>query len=183
MQKRKAITKKVRFDIFKRDGFCCAYCGRKPPKTTLEIDHIDPVFNGGDNSPENLITSCFDCNRGKGKCLLSSVPESLKQKAKRIKECELQLSEYRKIIDVQESRIKSDVWDVVHELFGAGRNEIRTDWFKSIRQFNDILGRAETLNAAEITSYKVLHKNFSDENHFKYFCGICWNKVKEANNG
>jgi hypothetical protein len=182
MAARKAISKKVRFEIFKRDGFCCAYCGKRPPQTTLEVDHINPVVNGGDNSIDNLITSCFDCNRGKGKGLLSSIPESLKDKAKRIKECELQLSEYRKIIEVQEKRITSDVWDVVHELFNEDRNTIRTAWFKSIRQFNDILGLDEVISSAQLAYYKIGHKT-NEENYFKYFCGICWNKVKAADNG
>jgi len=182
MPQRKAISKKSRFEIFKRDGFSCQYCGKRPPQTTLEVDHIHPVSSGGLNDESNLITSCFDCNRGKGKGLLSSVPESLKEKAKRIKECELQLSEYRKIISAQESRIASDAWHVVHELFNSDRNSIRTDWFKSIRQFNDILGRDEVILSAQLAYYKVGHK-VTEENYFKYFCGICWNKVKEVSNG
>ena len=40
--KRKPITKKLRFEVFKRDGFQCAYCGQTPPAVTLEIDHVEP---------------------------------------------------------------------------------------------------------------------------------------------
>lgn len=32
----------------------------------LVIDHVTPVVQGGTNDPANLITSCFDCNAGKG---------------------------------------------------------------------------------------------------------------------
>lgn len=71
MAKRKAITKGVRFDVFKRDAFKCQYCGRSAPDVILEVDHIVPVAEGGDNDPLNLITSCRDCNRGKGKKKLS----------------------------------------------------------------------------------------------------------------
>jgi hypothetical protein len=31
----------------------------------LEVDHIHPVSKGGTDDSMNLITSCFDCNRGK----------------------------------------------------------------------------------------------------------------------
>lgn len=31
-KKRKGIGKKLRFTIFKRDGFVCQYCGAKPPE-------------------------------------------------------------------------------------------------------------------------------------------------------
>ena len=65
MAKRKNLSKKVRFEVFKRDSFKCQYCGRSAPDVVLEVDHIIPVSKGGDNDISNLITSCFDCNRGK----------------------------------------------------------------------------------------------------------------------
>ena len=60
--KRKNISKKIRFEIFKRDKFTCQYCGQEAPDVVLNVDHINPVKNGGDNNITNLITSCFDCN-------------------------------------------------------------------------------------------------------------------------
>jgi hypothetical protein len=69
--KRKAIPKSVRFEVFKRDSFTCQYCGRKAPDVVLEVDHINPVANGGENDILNLVTSCRDCNGGKGAKLLT----------------------------------------------------------------------------------------------------------------
>lgn len=46
MAKRKSISKRVRFEVFKRDSFCCQYCGKSAPDVVLVIDHIDPVSNG-----------------------------------------------------------------------------------------------------------------------------------------
>lgn len=65
MANRKGLSKKIRFEVFKRDKFTCQYCGRKAPDIVLFVDHIDPVAKGGDNDIINLITSCFDCNSGK----------------------------------------------------------------------------------------------------------------------
>ena len=67
MAKRKALSKKIRFEVFKRDKFTCNYCGRSPviDDVVLEVDHITPVKEGGSNHILNLVTSCFDCNRGK----------------------------------------------------------------------------------------------------------------------
>lgn len=62
---RKAISKGKRFDVFRRDQFTCQYCGAQPPHVVLEVDHIDPVANNGSSDINNLITACFDCNRGK----------------------------------------------------------------------------------------------------------------------
>jgi hypothetical protein len=62
---RKAVGKRTRFEVFKRDGFACQYCGKQPPQVTLEIDHIVPVAKGGTNDEMNLVTSCTACNSGK----------------------------------------------------------------------------------------------------------------------
>lgn len=64
-KKRKSISKGRRFDIFRRDGFTCQYCGQQPPDVVLEVDHILPVSRGGNNDEMNLIAACFACNRGK----------------------------------------------------------------------------------------------------------------------
>jgi 5-methylcytosine-specific restriction endonuclease McrA len=40
---RKPLSKKLRFEVFKRDGFSCQYCGAHPPDVLLEIDHVIPV--------------------------------------------------------------------------------------------------------------------------------------------
>ena len=68
---REPISKKLRFEIFKRDSFACQYCGKKAPEVVLQCDHIKPVADGGTNDILNLITSCVDCNFGKGAQQLS----------------------------------------------------------------------------------------------------------------
>lgn len=69
--KRKAVSKKTRFEVFKRDSFTCQYCGRKAPDVVLHIEHINPVSKGGKNTLMNLVTSCVECNLGKGARSLS----------------------------------------------------------------------------------------------------------------
>ncbi len=65
MGKRKSLSNKIRFEVFKRDKFTCQYCGKKSPDVILEVDHIEPVSKGGSNDIVNLITSCWTCNSGK----------------------------------------------------------------------------------------------------------------------
>jgi 5-methylcytosine-specific restriction endonuclease McrA len=64
--KRPSISKRLRFEVFKRDSFTCQYCGKSAPEVVLHIDHISPVAGGGDSDIMNLITSCVSCNLGKG---------------------------------------------------------------------------------------------------------------------
>jgi len=63
---------KLRFTIFRRDGFACRYCGRDANDgAKLHIDHIDPKKTGGNLAIDNLITACSECNKGKGDVLLT----------------------------------------------------------------------------------------------------------------
>lgn len=70
-RKRKKISTSLRFEVFKRDSFTCQYCGRKAPDVVLELEHIEPVSKGGGDELLNLITSCWQCNSGKGDRQLS----------------------------------------------------------------------------------------------------------------
>lgn len=79
--KRTAISKKKRFEVFKRDGFKCQYCGAEAPKVVLHVDHISPVSKGGGNDLLNLVTSCVDCNSGKSDRKLSDDSAVSKQRA------------------------------------------------------------------------------------------------------
>jgi len=75
------VSKKTRFEVFKRDSFTCAYCGRAAPEVVLHVDHIQPVAEGGLSDILNLITACKDCNAGKGARPLSDQSTLAKQKA------------------------------------------------------------------------------------------------------
>lgn len=82
---RKAINKKLRFEVFKRDKFICQYCGKKAPDVILHIDHIVALANGGTDDIFNLITSCNECNLGKSSIPLDKNVVS-DQKAKQLEE-------------------------------------------------------------------------------------------------
>lgn len=95
--KRQGISKRTRFEIFKRDGWKCKYCGNRPTVSPLHVDHAIAVANGGTNDPANLVTACADCNGGK-----SAVPlEERKFQALQIDEAKReqaeQILEYLKI--------------------------------------------------------------------------------------
>src|SRR5947199_10578904 len=81
MPARKPISKKVRFEVFKRDCFKCQYCGAEAPNVLLHVDHIKPVAEGGTNELMNLITACAACNAGKAAVPLSDHSALAKHKA------------------------------------------------------------------------------------------------------
>ncbi len=67
------ITKKLRFEILKRDNFRCRYCGKASSASSLHVDHIVPQSAGGSDDPKNLATACAECNIAKSNNPLTSV--------------------------------------------------------------------------------------------------------------
>lgn len=172
MSNRTPVSKRVRFEVFKRDGFTCQYCGATPPKVVLEVDHVDPVALGGTNDMDNLVTSCFPCNRGKSDVLLSVVPQSLADKAAEVAEREEQLAGYQAILRAKRERIEDDVWAV----FARWREQDETthERFNSVKRFIERLGLDEVFDAVDITLAANIR---SERGEFRYFCKVCWNKV------
>lgn len=175
MARRKAMSARLRFEVFKRDGFRCAYCGAHPPDVLLEVDHIIPVAKGGENDADNLVTACQRCNRGKGAEPLSSAPESLEARAARTEEMEAQIAGYAEVMERARQRLEADAWRVAEILQpGASEGYSRTR-FQSVRMFVERLGVHETMAAAEIAVTRARGR----EREFRYFCGVCWNKIRD----
>lgn len=55
-----------RINLMARDNFQCQYCGIKPRRAELNLDHVVPRSQGGRSTWQNVVTSCLDCNRRKG---------------------------------------------------------------------------------------------------------------------
>ncbi len=53
-----------RKNILRRDSHKCQYCGRSD--LTLTVDHVMPVSRGGEDTWENLVCACVNCNNKKG---------------------------------------------------------------------------------------------------------------------
>jgi 5-methylcytosine-specific restriction endonuclease McrA len=55
-----------RLNIFARDKYTCQYCGKRPHRSELNLDHVIPRTLGGRTTWENVVCSCVECNRRKG---------------------------------------------------------------------------------------------------------------------
>lgn len=156
--KRAPIPKSIRFEVFKRDSFRCQYCGKSAddPSVRLEVDHIIPVAKGGDNSIMNLITSCRDCNRGKGARELSD--ESVIVKQKKLLD---DIQERKEIIEMM-ARWKTELMletekevSIVNNYIGTISNWSLTDVGKTkLRRMINNYGFEEVYQATEIAFNK-----------------------------
>lgn len=170
------ISKKIRFEVFKRDGFQCAYCGKTPPEVTLEVDHIEPISKGGKDDINNLITACFDCNRGKKNIKLDKIPNKINENFEILKEKEEQLKEYRKLTNKINRRLMRDANNINEIYNGYFLDYWLNDNFinSTLKYFLEHLPYNTVEEAMNLACSKIKDKDHS----IKYFCGVCWNKIK-----
>lgn len=173
---------KIRFEVFKRDGFTCQYCGRKTPDVVLEADHIIPVSEGGTDDIENLVTACFDCNRGKGARLLDDrapVPDLVEQ-TEFIREREAQLRQFHAAkaeqTDARDARF-SAVWNYWFHIWGQTTlHRWETPWENSLRNYVEKLGVADVKEAMDIARGRFTYISSAAP---KYLGGILKRKLIE----
>lgn len=170
-----SISKKLRFEVFKRDGFTCQYCGKKTPETVLEVDHIVSVSEGGQDDMTNLVTSCFDCNRGKGKISLDKVPgqeEDLHEKTILLLERERQLREYNEVLARIREREDVDLKELT-DYWDRAFNPCYFKW-ATIRSYLRLFAKERIRDAIEITMRKDLDTTdcYKGDAAFRYLCGI-----------
>lgn len=183
MVERKGLSKKKRFEIFKRDGFKCQYCGRSAPDVILEVDHLLPVAEGGKNDDMNLITSCRDCNRGNGKRLLSESEVLQKQKAEleelneKREQMEMMIrwkTELRNIEAEQVEQINQLIFALTgFELSDAGKMDV----LKYLKRFTfqEIYDATET----SFLKYYDPHSDYSFAKAMNKIGGICYNRRRQ----
>lgn len=184
MGERKGIGKKTRFEVFKRDKFTCQYCGRMAPDVILEVDHIKPVAEGGTNKMINLITSCRDCNRGKGKVRLSDDTELKKQQEQLAELAEKReqlkmLMEWRtelSNLQIEEAEAIRDYWIIKSN----GTNRINDRGMATVMGWLKQFQLAEILDALDI-AFAQYYKGTTEsgEKILDKVGGICYNRRKQ----
>ena len=162
MTERKGLSKKVRFEVFKRDSFTCQYCGRSAPEAILEADHIKPVSKDGDNDITNLITSCRACNAGKSDRELSDDAVMVKRKAQldelqeRREQIEMMMEWHGELDNLRNQELTSLIGYVNSKMVGFLVNEVG---IKNLRAPLRKYGLAEILECVSISADQYIVVN------------------------
>jgi hypothetical protein len=178
-----AVSKRLRYEILRRDNHACRYCGATAPKAALTVDHVVPVTLGGSDEPANLVTACEPCNAGKSSAspdasLVAGVSAEALHWGQAVRDAaEVLLREYRHRHDLHDQFERH--WR--RWTFGpphARRTIPLPDgWEKSVDGFLASGLPMEIL--WECTEKAMAALSVTPENTFRYMCGIAWRKVRE----
>lgn len=176
--KRKGISKRVRFAVFARDGFACRYCGSTSEQVQLVVDHIHPVAKGGTDEPENLVTSCFQCNAGKSDKTISQAAINETHRLSLAQEMQEQMEALRVAKEAAENRerMRQEICNYYCGLRGVkdmARSTLQT--YVSLIKQHGPEAVFEWMDIAE----SFLPRNASDFDFVRYVCGIRRKKLAE----
>ncbi len=168
---RKALSKRTRFEIFKRDGFQCIYCGVTPERAVLRVDHVKPVAEGGGDEPENLVTACHDCNAGKGPVPLEQRKHVVGKATEEAKEQPEQIREWL-ALQREMTAAKSEVVAALEEQWGRTVGYVSRNLTGKLPGMVQEFGAERMAEAIDIVAQKRLGDG---QNQVRYLCGIARN--------
>lgn len=120
-----SVSTRTRFEILKRDGFRCRYCGATSIQSPLHVDHVIPVAEGGSDDPANLTAACAGCNLGKSDVELDDIRIASDMGADSVREHAAQVRAYLGAQrDLQAAREEAAAWviDEWHSIVGRQTN-------------------------------------------------------------
>lgn len=175
-----AVSKRLRYEVLRRDNHTCRYCGQAAPDVSLTIDHVLPTTLGGRDEAANLVAACTDCNAGKAASHPDSqVLDDVSSDALRWAAAMERASELRRSTLSAEQRCV-DWFDSLWLTWSYGDNQPIPrdhDWERSVlRFFNEGL----ELDFVEHAVRSAMGNTRLYVKHiWRYFCGICWRELDD----
>jgi hypothetical protein len=176
-----AVSKRLRYEILRRDNHACRDCGAKAPEVKLTVDHVVPVTLGGGDEPANLVAACIDCNAGKS----SSGPDAplvdeAEQNAIRWSRAMARAHEaHRRPLRLRiEDRVKfrEGIWD--RWTYRSGIKTLTIDlpvgWEDSVDRFFQA-----GITLEDFTEAVRIAMTSKVKDEFSYMCGVLWKWVRE----
>jgi HNH endonuclease len=176
-----AVSKRLRYEVLRRDNYTCRYCGAKAPDVKITVDHVVPVALGGTDEPSNLVAACDACNDGKTSAS-PDAPLVADVAADALRWSQAMTAAAGEML----AKASGDVDARTHfehtwSRYGSGpkREPLPKDpgWQNTV----DNLLRAGLPMAVleQCVEIAMGQRRVSAENVFRYMCGVAWRKVRE----
>jgi hypothetical protein len=202
-----AVSKRLRFEILRRDNHQCRYCGATAPDATLTVDHVIPEALGGSDDPANLVAACAECNAGKSAtppdaALVADVAADAERWAGAIKVAAAQ----RRDKEVELSRWFTKTWYVAADTLliafnkegrriigkGSARMYLEIHEFPQVFTLKaphrppEYLTSVQNFLAAGLEREDIerlvataMASSAHRDDKWRYFCGCCWRVIRE----
>jgi len=178
-----AVSKRLRYEILRRDNHACRYCGSTAPDVKLTVDHVVPTALGGGDTADNLVTACAPCNSGKTSSspdapLVADVgsdalrwADAMTQAADELRQQQKPKLDYRAAFE--------NAWNSwTYELDGQKKHfDLPADWKNSLETFRTAGLPVEVL--PDIVDRAMSNKTVRYYDLFRYCCGIAWRMIGE----
>lgn len=178
-----AVSRRLRFEILRRDNHTCRYCGASAPDVKLTVDHVVPEALGGSDDPSNLVTACAGCNGGKSSIAPDSPTVSnVAQDALRWSAA-IRVAADEMLADLKtRDRVRQE-FDDVWLNWGFGPEENRkpvprpSGWQHSVDSF--MAAGLPMPVLIDCLQKAMANKKLKVDDIFRYMCGIAWKTVTE----
>lgn len=174
-----AVSRRLRFEVLRRDGHACRYCGRTAPEVQLTVDHVVPTALGGSDDPTNLVAACSDCNGGKSAStpdapLVANVADDAIRWAAAIRQAADHMLADLAVREANRRAFRKE-WD--DWTFGPKkvRLPLPENWERSVDNF--IAGGLPMPVLLQSVRTAMAASKVGPEHTFRYMCGIAWKEV------
>jgi hypothetical protein len=175
------VSKRLRYEILRRDNYACRYCGRSAPEVKLTVDAVVPEALGGSHKdPANLVAACADCNSGK----TSTSPD-----APLVADVAQDAFRWSQAMTVAAQRLQEDVGrrEAAYADFdgwwgtwtcGPDKQPLpRPDnWRNSIDSF---LAAGLPLDVLRWCVNRAMGSRADPSQTWRYMCGVAWRRARE----
>lgn len=172
-----AVSKRLRFEILRRDSHTCRYCGHSAPEVKLTVDHVVPVALGGSDDPSNLVAACTDCNSGKASIPAdATIVADVADDALRWARAMAKVAEMR----AQEAADAVELMSWFNSVWCEWTNwrdepfETPAGAFYSVVDFV-----AAGLTQSELIDLVAVAMRSTARDKWRYFCGCCWTRIRQ----
>lgn len=176
-----AVSRRLRFEVLRRDGHTCRYCGAKAPDVALTVDHVIPTTLGGSDDPANLVTACQPCNAGKtsiapGSPLVADVEADAIRWAEALRRAAFDRAVDQDAIDEEVAEVgkKWAIWKVTTTNQELPRP---AGWQDTVERF--IALGLSTEEMTRLIRRTMANDKVAHGEKWRYFCGCCWRSVTE----
>jgi hypothetical protein len=175
------VSKRLRFEILRRDNHQCRYCGAKAPDVPLRVDHVVPVALGGGDDPANLVTACEPCNSGKSSVpadapLVADVARDALMWGKAMEIVAQGRATERLEAEIRYAKFHQD-WQAWTWTNWQGEHHftLPQNWRTTVDQV-----LAAGLEMDDLTELIRVAMESPADDRWRYFCGCCWRRIREA---